>query len=85
MCLLFIPQLTVQVKYRTTGTVQVIPVLWIRIRKDPKLFAGSGSETGDAPYQKSSKNHQRNKQFDNYDIKKRKSNIFFKKYGTGML
>jgi hypothetical protein len=30
-------------------------VLWIRIRKDPKLYAGSGSETGDAPYQKSSK------------------------------
>jgi hypothetical protein len=34
-------------------------VLLIRIRKDPKLFAGSesgsGSETGDAPY----KNHQK--------------------------
>jgi hypothetical protein len=47
-------------------------MLWAR-----KLFAGSGSvtlgygfgsgsETGDALYQKSSKN----KQFDNYDIKK---------------
>jgi hypothetical protein len=39
-------------------------VLWIRIRirKDPKLFAGFGgygsvSETGYAPYQKSSKNN----------------------------
>jgi hypothetical protein len=41
-------------------------VLWIRIRirKDPKLFAGfggygfgSGSETGYAPFQKSSKNN----------------------------
>jgi hypothetical protein len=49
-------------------------VLWIRIRKDPKLFAGSGSgtrgygsgsETGLEPYQKSSKNQH----FDNYDIK----------------
>jgi hypothetical protein len=41
-------------------------VLWIRIRKDPKLFAGSGSEKRDAPDQKSSKN----KQFYNYDVKK---------------
>jgi hypothetical protein len=56
------------------------PVLWIRIRnpirirKDPKLFAGSisgtrgfgsGSRTGLEPYQKSSKNLQ----FDDYDIK----------------
>jgi hypothetical protein len=23
----------------------ILPVLWIRIRKDPKLFAGSGSVT----------------------------------------
>jgi hypothetical protein len=30
---------------------------------------GSGSETGDATYQKSSKSH-KNKQFDKYDVKK---------------
>jgi hypothetical protein len=47
-------------------------VLWIRIHKDPKLLAGSGygsvtlgygfgsgSETGDAPCQNSSKNHKK--------------------------
>jgi hypothetical protein len=59
------------------GICQTLGSFWIRIRKDPKLFAGSGSvtwgygfvsETGDAPYQKSSKNQQK-KQFDNYDIK----------------
>jgi hypothetical protein len=37
----------------------------------------SDPEKGDATYQKSSKNHQKNKQIDNYDIKKRKSNIFY--------
>jgi hypothetical protein len=79
-----------------TGYELSSTVLWIRIRirKNPKLLAGSGSEsrsvtwgygsgseTGDALYQKSSVNH-KNKQFYNYDIKKRtsKSNIFFKNY-----
>jgi hypothetical protein len=55
---------------------------WIRIQ----LFAGlevmdsAPDPKQEMPYQKSSKNHQKNKQFDRYDIKKRKFNIFFKKY-----
>jgi hypothetical protein len=72
-------------------------VWWIRIqirmRKNPKIFAGfgsvtwgygsgsgSGSETGDAPYQKSSENHQKISNLIIVTLKKRKSNIFFKKY-----
>jgi hypothetical protein len=57
--------------------------LWIRIHKDPKLLAGSGygsvtcgcgfgsgSETGDAPYQKSLKNHQKISNLINRTLKK---------------
>jgi hypothetical protein len=33
------------VNIRSGMLIGVIPVLWIRIRKDPKLFAGSGSVT----------------------------------------
>jgi hypothetical protein len=38
-------------------TVHLNTSLTSVVDPDPKLFAGSGSETGDAPYQKSSKNH----------------------------
>jgi hypothetical protein len=44
-------------------------VLWIRIRKDPKLFAGSRSLTRGYGSGSATKNHQKNLQFANYDIK----------------
>jgi hypothetical protein len=52
-----------------------LAVLWIRIRKDPKLFAGSGSVTRgygsgfESENLNLTKNHPKNEQFVNYDIK----------------
>jgi hypothetical protein len=68
-------------------------MLWIRIRKDPKLFArcgtrgyGSGPETGLEHYQKSSKKKKKNTgtglQFDNYHIKKHINLTFLIKVPT---
>jgi hypothetical protein len=73
----FFPVPNLFLSYRLQNTSAVDPNtkelwIWIRIwiRKDPKLFAesgsltcdygfGSGSETGDAPYQKSAINYQK--------------------------
>jgi hypothetical protein len=65
--------------------------LWIRIRKDPKLFAGSGnggygfgsgSETGNATYQKSYKNHQKTSNLIIMTLKK--IDLTFSLKSTGM-
>jgi hypothetical protein len=63
------------------------PVLWIRIRKDPKLFAGSGSvtrgygsesETGHESYRY--KNLQKISNLIIMTLKIHYSNIFFEKF-----